>query len=77
MESVLADDGQAPWGDVRAAPVDHEDPGQEVLEDEEHGPLGLAVEGLCDLLQAGVSVESQRGETGASLTVAEVKIRKT
>ena len=74
---MLPDDSQSPGRDVRAAPVHHEDPGQQILEDEQNGPLGLPMEWLGDLLQAGVGVEGQGRQPRTALRVPEIQIGKT
>ena len=49
VEGVFPDDSEPPGSDV-AAPEDHDDSGQEVLEDQLDRPLYFAVERLAEFL---------------------------
>ena len=75
VEGVFPDDGESPGSNV-AAPEDHDDSGQEVLEDKLDRPLYFAVERLAEFLEAAVRVEGECAEWRPPGLELEVEVCK-
>ena len=75
VEGMFPDDGEPPGSDV-AAPENHDDSGQEVLEDQLDRPLHFAVERLAELLEAAVGIEGEGAEWRPPGLELEVEVRK-